>query len=207
MLIWLPPNPIPWYMHNITDVAFWASGMFPWSLSRPLPYGFESSILLGLICISFNSWYKHYNAVSVLKQDLSRDRVSLCSFGCPGTHSAGQAGLKLTEIQPPLPPRTKIKDVHHHHHLASFSVLKGEVLLNFLGSFWTVDSPDPRASFSSFIIFSPWDRVSPRNPGTCSADQAGFKLTEITCLCLPRAGIKGRWHNLLHHPALSQPLE
>jgi hypothetical protein len=26
---------------------------------------------------------------------LFRDRVSLCSFGCPGTHSVDQAGLEL----------------------------------------------------------------------------------------------------------------
>jgi hypothetical protein len=33
-----------------------------------------------------------------------QDRVSLCSPGCPGTHSVDQAGLKLTEILLPLPP-------------------------------------------------------------------------------------------------------
>ena len=32
------------------------------------------------------------------------DRVSLCSLGCPGTHSVDQAGLELTEIHLPLPP-------------------------------------------------------------------------------------------------------
>ena len=32
------------------------------------------------------------------------DRVSLCSPGCPGTHSINQAGLELTEIHLPLPP-------------------------------------------------------------------------------------------------------
>ena len=31
-----------------------------------------------------------------------RDRVSLCSPGCPGTHSVDQAGLELTEIHLPL---------------------------------------------------------------------------------------------------------
>ena len=32
------------------------------------------------------------------------DRVSLCSPGCPGTHSVDQAGLELTEIcLPPCP--------------------------------------------------------------------------------------------------------
>ena len=34
------------------------------------------------------------------------DRVSLCSFGaCPGTWSIDHAGLKLTEILMPLPPK------------------------------------------------------------------------------------------------------
>ena len=34
-----------------------------------------------------------------------QDRVSLCSFGaCPRTCSVDQAGLKLTEINLPLPP-------------------------------------------------------------------------------------------------------
>jgi hypothetical protein len=31
-----------------------------------------------------------------------KDRISLCSPGCPVTHSVDQAGLKLIEI--PLPP-------------------------------------------------------------------------------------------------------
>jgi hypothetical protein len=34
-----------------------------------------------------------------------RHRVSLCSPGCPGTHSVDQAGLELTEIYLPLPPK------------------------------------------------------------------------------------------------------
>jgi hypothetical protein len=33
-----------------------------------------------------------------------RDRVSLCSPGCPGTHSVDQAGLELRNL-PPLPPK------------------------------------------------------------------------------------------------------
>jgi hypothetical protein len=33
---------------------------------------------------------------------LSRDRVSLCSSGCPGTQSVDQAVLKHTEIYLPL---------------------------------------------------------------------------------------------------------
>jgi hypothetical protein len=38
------------------------------------------------------------------------DRVSLCSPGCPGTHSVDQAGLKLTCL-----PSAGIKGVHYHH--------------------------------------------------------------------------------------------
>ena len=33
-----------------------------------------------------------------------RDRVSLCSPGCPRTYSVDQAGPKLTEIHLSLPP-------------------------------------------------------------------------------------------------------
>ena len=35
---------------------------------------------------------------------LFRDRLSLCSPGCPGTCLIDQAGLQLTEIYLPLPP-------------------------------------------------------------------------------------------------------
>jgi hypothetical protein len=41
-----------------------------------------------------------------------RDRISLCSPGCPGTHSVDQAGLKL-KIRLPL-PTAGIKGVGHH---------------------------------------------------------------------------------------------
>jgi hypothetical protein len=34
-----------------------------------------------------------------------QDRVSLCSSGCPRTHSVDHAGLKLTKICLPLPPK------------------------------------------------------------------------------------------------------
>jgi hypothetical protein len=33
-----------------------------------------------------------------------QDRVSLCTLGCPGTHSVDQADLKFIEIHLPLPP-------------------------------------------------------------------------------------------------------
>jgi hypothetical protein len=35
---------------------------------------------------------------------LFQDRLSLCSPGCPGTHSVNQAGLELAETHLPLPP-------------------------------------------------------------------------------------------------------
>jgi hypothetical protein len=34
-----------------------------------------------------------------------RDRVSLCSYGCPRTHHVDQAGLELTETHLTLPPK------------------------------------------------------------------------------------------------------
>jgi hypothetical protein len=34
-----------------------------------------------------------------------QDRISLCSPGCPGISSLDQAGLKLTDICLPLPPK------------------------------------------------------------------------------------------------------
>ena len=47
---------------------------------------------------------------------LFRDRVSLCSSGCPGTHSVDQASLELRN--PPVSaslPSAGIKGVRHHH--------------------------------------------------------------------------------------------
>jgi hypothetical protein len=38
---------------------------------------------------------------------VSSDRMSLCSPGCPGTHSVDQAGLKLKRV-------TCLCDMHHH---------------------------------------------------------------------------------------------
>ena len=35
----------------------------------------------------------------------------MCSSGCPEAHSVGQAGLRLTEIHLPLPPKAMIKTV------------------------------------------------------------------------------------------------
>jgi hypothetical protein len=59
-----------------------------------------------------------------------RDRVSLCSPGCPGTHSVDQAGLELrnSPASAPTPtPSAGIKGVRHHRP-ASLSVLRLQAL-------------------------------------------------------------------------------
>jgi hypothetical protein len=43
-----------------------------------------------------------------------QDRVSLCSPGCPGTHSVDQAGLKLKRSTCLCLPSSVIKGVRHH---------------------------------------------------------------------------------------------
>lgn len=53
-----------------------------------------------------NIWFKRPSQINPAKEkwrkvihsfihSLTRDRVSLCSFGCPGTHDVDQAGLEL----------------------------------------------------------------------------------------------------------------
>jgi hypothetical protein len=50
-----------------------------------------------------------------------QDRVSLCSPGCPGTHSVDQAGLKPRDL---LPASQVIKGTHRQQqHPASHSIL------------------------------------------------------------------------------------
>ncbi|GAB1294326.1 Ceroid-lipofuscinosis, neuronal 6 [Apodemus speciosus] len=46
-----------------------------------------------------------------------RDRVSLCSPGCPGTHSVDQAGLELRNPPASASPSAGIKGVRHHARL------------------------------------------------------------------------------------------
>jgi hypothetical protein len=48
--------------------------------------------------LTFGLFYHSLSFFSVF-----RDRVSLCSPGCPGTHSVDQAGLELRSL--PLPPK------------------------------------------------------------------------------------------------------
>jgi hypothetical protein len=42
-----------------------------------------------------------------------QDKVSLCSPGCPGTHSVNQAGRQIHLRLPPA-PSARIKGVHHY---------------------------------------------------------------------------------------------
>jgi hypothetical protein len=51
-----------------------------------------------------------------------RDRVSLCSPGCPGTHSVDQAGLELRN--PPASASQVLGLKACHHHLATKLFLK-----------------------------------------------------------------------------------
>jgi hypothetical protein len=76
-----------------------------------------------------------------------RDRVSLRSPGCPGTHSVDQASLQLIEILLALPPECCIKGVHHHH-LARIVLLKcfKEVLAR--SGIWFLNSTSTRIFYS-----------------------------------------------------------
>jgi hypothetical protein len=69
-----------------------------------------------------------------------RERVSLCSPGCPGTHFVDQAGLELRNPPTSASQSAGIKGVHHHAHLflplliaACFTVWKSYVDLNNIG--------------------------------------------------------------------------
>jgi hypothetical protein len=48
-----------------------------------------------------------------------QDRVSLCSSGCPGTHSVDQAGLELRD-----PPASASQGVRHHTRLYFYFLIK-----------------------------------------------------------------------------------
>ena len=50
-------------------------------------------------------------------------RVSLCSPVCPGTHSVDQAGLRLTEIHLPLPPKCWVFSTLPSHLLSYLELL------------------------------------------------------------------------------------
>jgi hypothetical protein len=91
----------------------------------------EKSIMLwGSEATPFSSSnYYHYY---LLLFCFFRDRVSLCSSGCPGTHFVDQAGLELrnppASAPPSPPPSAGIKGVCHHrlaciNYIKSFNIL------------------------------------------------------------------------------------
>jgi hypothetical protein len=51
-----------------------------------------------------------------------RDRVSLCSPGCPGIHSVDQAGLELRNLPAPASRVLGSKGVRHHTRLFIFLI-------------------------------------------------------------------------------------
>jgi hypothetical protein len=55
-----------------------------------------------------------------------RDRVSLCSPGCPGTHSVDQAGLELRNPPASASQVQGIKGVRHHCPAFNGSFVKGK---------------------------------------------------------------------------------
>ena len=68
--------------------------------------------------------YIHVGRTIIHIKCLFQDRVSLCSHGCPGTHSVDHAGLEHTEIYLPLSPSAGNKGVHHHCPAEYFLKLK-----------------------------------------------------------------------------------
>jgi hypothetical protein len=48
-----------------------------------------------MVSIAVMRYYDYSNSFFLL---FFRDRVSLCSLGCPGTHSVDQAGLELRNL-------------------------------------------------------------------------------------------------------------
>lgn len=63
--------------------------MLAWAIKNPAFLSFFLPFVLSFFCLFV-----------LLSQ------VSLCSPGCPGTHSLDQAGLKLTKTCLPLPPKS-----------------------------------------------------------------------------------------------------
>jgi hypothetical protein len=51
-----------------------------------------------------------------------RDKVSLCSPGCPETHSVDQAGLELRNLPASASQVLGFKGMHHHTWLGGFFV-------------------------------------------------------------------------------------
>jgi hypothetical protein len=67
-----------------------------------------------------NSWYPLWVCFLVF-----RDRVSLYSPGCPGTHLVDQAGLELRNLRLCL-PSAGAKGIRHHARLPLWSYQQAE---------------------------------------------------------------------------------
>jgi hypothetical protein len=57
-----------------------------------------------------------------------RERVSLYSPGCPGTHSVDQAGLELRNPPASASPSAGIKGVRHHAQLGPYVLVRASTL-------------------------------------------------------------------------------
>jgi hypothetical protein len=56
---------------------------------------------------------QQWNFLGILGEGWVWDRVSLCSPGCPGTHSVDQAGLKLRNLPASASQVLGLKVCHH----------------------------------------------------------------------------------------------
>ena len=66
----------------------------------------DSPFLVSIIIIKKQTQPHVHRPISYrLPHTHIEDRASLCSPGCPETHTVAQAGLELTDIHLPLPPK------------------------------------------------------------------------------------------------------
>jgi hypothetical protein len=61
-----------------------------------------------------------------------RDRVSLCSPGCPGTHFVDQAGLETQKSACLCLPSAGIKGVRHHAQVISGFLVESAAVLVYI---------------------------------------------------------------------------
>jgi hypothetical protein len=81
-----------------------------------------------------------------------RDRVSLYSLGCPGTHFVDQAGLELRNLPASASRVLGLKVLHHHARL-SMSFLTEEMIPE-----WRIKRMKPRGLVSrEAILCDDWD--------------------------------------------------
>ena len=105
-----------------------------------------------------------------------RDRISLCSPGCPGTNSVDQAGLKLRNLPASVSQVVGLTACATTARLLLFSL------------FWY---------FQVFLVF----QFCLSQNSLCRPYWPCLAVTEI-CLCLPSWGIKGMRHHPLIQPNL-----